>query len=45
VGYRLAMPATVPSPARAHLLPSAAVGRVARPVDELFAHRPMGTQD
>jgi hypothetical protein len=45
-GYPRAVPPIAPpAPARAHRLPSVAVGRIAGPPIELFAHRPMGTQD
>jgi hypothetical protein len=45
VGYVIPVPAPVAATSRAHLSTIAAVGRIAGPGPELFAHRPMGTQD
>jgi hypothetical protein len=44
-GYEMPVPALVRTSPRAHRSASAAVGRIAGPGQELFAHRPMGTQD
>ncbi len=39
------VPVSAATPSRAHRAAVAAVGRIAGPARELFAHRPMGTQD